>query len=222
MRVTALLPGPQYAVTSTSSWLQAAVQAAVSQLVRITRSDPVAAAAAPGGPGGPASPFGPGGPGGPAGPGGPGSPFSPAGPATPASPFGPGLPWPQLANPRASAMRSTIRFVGVFLELSMTVLDPAARPCAVTPCSARHAVQCLREGERPRRGFHRGQRSHWALWGAVGPSGNATGLWSGGRFGSRPRRADVMRIKRITLTSRMEAKQVFSSVASAASGRVTE
>src|SRR5512133_3434121 len=44
MRVTALLPGPQYAVTSTSSWLQAAVQAAVSQLVRMTRSDPVAAA----------------------------------------------------------------------------------------------------------------------------------------------------------------------------------
>jgi hypothetical protein len=54
MRVTALLPGPQYAVTSTSSWSQAAVQAAVSQLVRMTRSDPVAAAGAPGGPGGPA------------------------------------------------------------------------------------------------------------------------------------------------------------------------
>ena len=49
-RVTALLLGPQYAVTSTSSWLQAAVQAAVSQVTRMTRSG---AAAAPGGPGGP-------------------------------------------------------------------------------------------------------------------------------------------------------------------------
>jgi hypothetical protein len=184
MRVTALLPGPQYAVTSTSSWLQAAVQAAVSQLVRITRSDPVVAAAAPGGPGGPASPFGPGGPGGPAGPGGPGSPFSPAGPATPASPFGPGLPWPQLANPRASAMRSAIRFVGMFLDLCMTVLDPAARPCAVTPCSARRAVPA-RWREAPAR-LSPGPALPWALWGAVGPSGNATGLWSGGRFGSRP------------------------------------
>ena len=139
MRVTALLPGPQYAVTRTSSWLQAAVQAAVSQLVRMTRSEPVAAAGAPGGPDGPASPFGPGGP---AGPGGPGSPFSPAGPATPASPFGPGLPSPQLANPRASAMRSAMRFVGMFLDLSMTVLDPAARPCAVAGCGARRANPC--------------------------------------------------------------------------------
>src|SRR5262245_13917260 len=126
MRVTALRPRPQYAVTSTSSWLQAAVQAAVSQLVRITRSDPVAAAGVPGGPGGPASPFGPGGPGGPAGP---GSPFSPAGPATPASPFGPGLPWPQLANPRARAMRSANRFVGVFLDLSIAVVYLARRAC---------------------------------------------------------------------------------------------
>jgi len=158
MRVTALLPGPQYAVTSTSSWLQAAVQAAVSQLVRMTRSDPVAAAGAPGGPGGPASPFGPDGPGG---PGGPGSPFSPAGPATPASPFGPGLPWPQPTNPRASAMRSAIRLV--FLILSMTVLDPAARPCAVAGCGAR---QSMPDAERPRRGFHRGQRSHGLLGGS--------------------------------------------------------
>src|SRR5262245_23931187 len=182
MRVTALRPRPQYAVTSTSSWLQAAVQAAVSQLVRITRSDPVAAAAAPGGPGGPASPFGPGGPGGPAGPGGPGSPFSPAGPATPASPFGPGLPWPQLANPRASPMRSAIRFVSMFLELSMTLLDRAARLCAVTGCSTRHAAQCLRDAGRPRRGFHRGQRSHglfggqWGLPGAPQDYGRAGGL----------------------------------------------
>jgi hypothetical protein len=37
-----------------------------------------------------------------------------------------------------------------------------------------------------------------------------------------PRRADVMRIKRMALTSRTEAKQVFSSVASTASGRMTE
>src|SRR4029450_10499173 len=154
-------PGPQYAVTSTSSWSQAAVQAAVSQLVRMTRSDPVAAPGAPGGPGGPASPFGPSGQGGPGGPGGPGSPFSPAGPATPASPFGPGLPWPQLANPRASAMRSAI-----FLDLSMTMLDPAARPCAVAGCGARHAVQSMRNAERPRRGFHRGQRSHGLLGGS--------------------------------------------------------
>jgi hypothetical protein len=77
-------------------------------------------------------------------------------------PFGPGLPWPQLANPRASAMRSAI-----FLDLSMTVLDPAARPCAVAGCGARHAVQSMRDAERrPRRGFHRGQRSHGLLGGS--------------------------------------------------------
>jgi hypothetical protein len=82
--VTALLRGPQYAVTSTSSWLHAAVHALVPQSMRTTRS--VFAAAEPAGPeapGGPVSPRGP------AGPGGPGSPFSPGGPAAPASPFGP-------------------------------------------------------------------------------------------------------------------------------------
>src|SRR5262249_18529197 len=68
--VTALLRGPQYAVTSTSSWLHAAVHALVPQSIRTTRS--VFAAAEPAGPAGPASPFSPRGP---AGPGGPGSPL---------------------------------------------------------------------------------------------------------------------------------------------------
>jgi hypothetical protein len=119
---------------------------------------------------------------------GPGSPFSPAGPATPASPFGPGLPWPQPTNPRASAMRSAIRLV--FLILSMTVLDPAARPCAVAGCGAR---QSMPDAERPRRGFHRGQRSH----GLLGGSGAL-------RERHRARRADAMRINRMTLTSRTD------------------
>ena len=51
--VTAVLPGPQYALTSTSSWLQAAEQAALSQLTRMTRT-PLAAAAAADGPAEPA------------------------------------------------------------------------------------------------------------------------------------------------------------------------
>src|SRR6266700_3449818 len=81
--VTALLRGPQYAVTSTSSWLHAAVHALVPQSIRTTRSVFTAAeAAGPEGPGGPASPFSPRGP---VGPGGPGSPFSPGGPAAPTS-----------------------------------------------------------------------------------------------------------------------------------------
>jgi hypothetical protein len=71
-----------------------------------------------------------------------------------------------LANPRASAMRSAIRFVGVFVDLSMIVLDPAARPRAVAGSGARHALQCIRDAERPRRGFHRGQRSHGLLGGS--------------------------------------------------------
>jgi hypothetical protein len=63
-------------------------------------------------------------------------------------------------------MRSAIRFVGVFVDLSMTVLDPAARPRAVAGSGAKHALQYMRDAERPRRGFHRGQRSHGLLGGS--------------------------------------------------------
>jgi hypothetical protein len=54
---TGVLRAPQYATTSTSSWLHSSLQVAVWQLERVTRtalSLPVAAA--PGGPGGPSAP----------------------------------------------------------------------------------------------------------------------------------------------------------------------
>jgi hypothetical protein len=123
--VTALLLGPQYAVTSTSSWLHAAVQVAVSQLVRMTRREPPPAAA--GGPGGPAGPGSPCGPCGPGGPGGPASPFSPAGPAAPVSPLGPGFPCPQLAKQRENAMATAIRFVCMSLDLFTTTVPTRQR-----------------------------------------------------------------------------------------------
>lgn len=58
IRVTGLLRGPQYAITSTSFWLHSALQAAASQLERVTRIALSGAgdAAMPGGPGGPSAP----------------------------------------------------------------------------------------------------------------------------------------------------------------------
>jgi hypothetical protein len=105
--VTAPLRAPQYATTSTSSWLHSPLQAAAWQSERVTRTglSPPLAAALPGGPGGPCAPWGPAGP---------GSPFSPAGPAAPGSPFGPVVPSPQLARQTESAMTDAILFMCMY------------------------------------------------------------------------------------------------------------
>ena len=57
-RVTGLLRGPQYAMTSTSFWLHSALHAAASQLERVTRMvlSLAIVAGGPGGPGGPSAP----------------------------------------------------------------------------------------------------------------------------------------------------------------------
>jgi len=55
MKVTAVLRGPQYPITSTSVWLHSPLHAAPVQSRRTTR---VAFSAVPGGPGGPAGPGG--------------------------------------------------------------------------------------------------------------------------------------------------------------------
>jgi hypothetical protein len=119
-------------------------------------------------------------------------------------------------------MRSAIRFVGVFVDLSMIVLDPAARPRAVAGSGARHALQSMRDAERPRRGFHRGQRSH----GLLGGSGAfrerhrimvRRAVW----FPPSSRRGDTHQQHDIhvphgwiaRLRSSIEAKQIFGSVA---------
>src|SRR6266568_2197700 len=54
IKVTGLLRGPQYPMTSTSSWLHSPLHAAAVQSRRITR---IAFSAGPGGPAGPGSPF---------------------------------------------------------------------------------------------------------------------------------------------------------------------
>src|SRR5262245_48764131 len=53
IKVTGLLRGPQYPITSTSSWLHSPLHAAAVQSRRITR---IAFSAAPGGPAGPSAP----------------------------------------------------------------------------------------------------------------------------------------------------------------------
>src|SRR4029077_1732433 len=87
IKVTGILRGPQYPITSTSFWLHSPLHAAPVQSRRTTR---VAFSAVPGGPGGPA---------------GPGLPFSPGGPTVPDSPFGPSPhPDAQMANAIATAI----------------------------------------------------------------------------------------------------------------------
>jgi hypothetical protein len=92
MKVTAVLRGPQYPITSTSFWLHSPLHAAPVQSRRTTR---VAFSAVPGGPGGPA---------------GPGSPFSPGGPTAPGSPFGPS-PHPDAQMDNAIATAIPLMFI---------------------------------------------------------------------------------------------------------------